>query len=418
MKILHTSDWHLGQFFMGKSRKNEHSALINWLFECVEEQNIDVVLIAGDIFDTGSPPSYARELYNQLVLGLHKRACQLVIVAGNHDSVSMLNESKTLLAELTTYVVAAADPQQPDEHVIKLYKKGSSDVAALMCAVPYIRPRDIFQSEAGLDERRKQGLLAEQIKDFYQDVYQAAQAQSQMLGGVPILGSGHLTTLGASISESVREIYVGTLESFPMDYFPPFSYLALGHIHRPQKVSGLDHVRYSGSPIALSFDELARNKSMVLVDYSQSHTEPAIQTLEIPSFQALFSTSGELSQVVSELKQAHANLDQSQGETPTLWAEVTLVSDEYVSDLYRQLQMALEDLDIELLRVKRQLKTQVQSMPQGSKETLAELSVTEVFELCVDSAGIDEDKAQLTHLFKQQYQAMLASQEALEDENL
>jgi exonuclease SbcD len=143
-----------------------------------------------------------------------------------------------------------------------------------------------------------------------------------------------------------------------------------------------------------------------------------IQTLEIPSFQALFSTSGELSQVVSELKQAHANLDQSQGETPTLWAEVTLVSDEYVSDLYRQLQMALEGLEIELLRVKRQLKTQVQSMPQGSKENLAELSVTEVFELCVDSAGIDEDKVQLTHLFKQQYQAMLASQEALEDENL
>lgn len=418
MKILHTSDWHLGQYFMGKSRKNEHGALIKWLFECVDDNAIDVVVIAGDIFDTGSPPSYARELYNQLVLGLHQRECQLVIVAGNHDSVSMLNESRSLLAELNTYVVAAAKPHEPSSHVVKLYRKGSTDVAALLCAIPYIRPRDIFQSEAGLDERSKQGLLAQQIKSFYHDVYKVAQHDANELGGLPILGSGHLTTLGASVSESVREIYVGTLESFPVDYFPGFSYLALGHIHRPQKVSGLDHVRYSGSPIALSFDEVMSNKSMVLVDYSSSHTAPEIQTLDIPLFQPLFSVSGELEYVIKALKREAENLDRTYDEAARLWAEVTLISDEYVSDLYRQLQQAIDGLDIDLLRVKRQLKTQVKSMPQGNKETLAELSVEQVFERCLQSAGIDEDGEKLTGLFKQHYHAMLAQQQELDNENL
>ena len=417
MKILHTSDWHLGQYFMGKSRKSEHSALIDWLFDCVEKNAIDLVLIAGDIFDTGSPPSYARELYNTLVLGLRHRHCQLVIVAGNHDSVSMLNESSSLLAELNTYVVAAATPQKPHQHVIELYEKGSDKVAGLLCAIPYIRPRDIVLSEAGEDERGKQGLLAEQIKVFYHEVYQLAQEKSVALGGVPILGSGHLTTLGASVSESVREIYVGSLESFPLDFFPPFSYLALGHIHRPQKVAGLEHVRYSGSPIALSFDELGSQKGVVIVDYSKSLANPIIETLSIPCFQPMLSVSGDISYVVKALKNELETLDLKDKEAP-LWAEVTLVSDEYVSDLYRQLQQALDDLPIELLRVKRQLKTQAQAMDNTNQETLSELSVEQVFERCLQSAHIEDEKPALTRLFKHHYQGMLSKQQELDNENL
>ena len=408
---------------MGKSRKDEHRALIKWLFNTVEEQAVDALIIAGDIFDTGSPPSYARELYNQLVLGMHQRHCQLLIVAGNHDSVSMLNESRPLLAQLDTYVVAAAEPQAPDNHVIKLYQKGSNEVKALLCAIPYIRPRDILISEAGLDEKQKKGVLAEQIKDFYHKVYEQAQIQAQDLGGVPILGSGHLTTLGASVSESVRDIYVGSLESFPIDYFPAFSYLALGHIHRPQKVSGLEHVRYSGSPIPLSFDEVTTQKSMVLIDYTAQGPKPDISLLPIPCFQQLFSMTGELQPVIEALKQAYQNYQmsfdmQNKPDEARLWAEVTLVSDEYVSDLYRMLQQALEGLEIDLLRVKRQLKSQAQAMAQGSKETLSELTVEQVFERCLQSAGIEEDTEELTALFKQQYQSMLLSEKEGEGENL
>ncbi len=100
MRILHTSDWHLGQHFMGKSRQAEHQALIAWLLEQVAEHQVDAVLIAGDIFDTGTPPSYARELYSQLVVRLHEAGVALLLLGGNHDSPATLGESRELLARL------------------------------------------------------------------------------------------------------------------------------------------------------------------------------------------------------------------------------------------------------------------------------------------------------------------------------
>jgi exonuclease SbcD len=108
MRILHTSDWHLGQNFYSKSRAAEHEAFLNWLLETARTHEVDAIIVAGDIFDTGSPPSYARELYNRFVVNLQQTGCHLVIVAGNHDSVATLNESRDILAFLNTTVVASA----------------------------------------------------------------------------------------------------------------------------------------------------------------------------------------------------------------------------------------------------------------------------------------------------------------------
>ncbi|MFT7200753.1 MAG: exonuclease SbcD, partial [Glaciecola sp.] len=106
MKILHTSDWHLGQSFFTKSRKEEHQGFIDWLLQQVATEQVDAVIVAGDIFDTGTPPSYAREMYNQFVVDMQQLNCVLVVLGGNHDSVSTLNESKQILACLNTFVVA------------------------------------------------------------------------------------------------------------------------------------------------------------------------------------------------------------------------------------------------------------------------------------------------------------------------
>ena len=107
MKILHTSDWHLGQSFFTQSRKYEHQCFLTWLLELIAREQIDALIVAGDIFDTGTPPSYAREMYNQFVVDIHQLGCRLVVLGGNHDSVAMLNESKPLLARLNTYVIAS-----------------------------------------------------------------------------------------------------------------------------------------------------------------------------------------------------------------------------------------------------------------------------------------------------------------------
>ena len=106
-RILHTSDWHLGQNFYGKSRVNEHQQFLNWLLDQVNNHDIDAVIVAGDIFDTGTPPSYAREMYFDFVVNMHEKNCQLIILAGNHDSVAMLGESKQLLSHITCPVFEA-----------------------------------------------------------------------------------------------------------------------------------------------------------------------------------------------------------------------------------------------------------------------------------------------------------------------
>ena len=150
MRILHTSDWHLGQNFYSKSRAAEHEAFLNWLLDTARSHEVDAIIVAGDIFDTGSPPSYARELYNRFVVNLQQTGCHLVIVAGNHDSVATLNESRDILAFLNTTVVASAG------HAPQILKKLDGTPGAVLCPVPFLRPRDIVQSQAGMSGGEKQ----------------------------------------------------------------------------------------------------------------------------------------------------------------------------------------------------------------------------------------------------------------------
>ena len=155
MRLLHTSDWHLGQHFMGKSRQAEHAALIDWLLEQVDAQAVDAVLIAGDIFDTGAPPSYARELYSQLVVRLHAAGVALLLLGGNHDSVATLAENRELLACLDTTVVAAVG--ETASHVVELpLRRRPGQPAApgcIVCALPFMRPR-------GMSEGRRRAGIA------------------------------------------------------------------------------------------------------------------------------------------------------------------------------------------------------------------------------------------------------------------
>ena len=290
MRILHTSDWHLGQHFIGKTRQAEHQAFIHWLLEQAECQQADAVLVAGDIFDTGAPPSYARELYNGLIAAAHRAGVQLVLLGGNHDSVATLAESRALLSYLSASVVPelSADPAEQ----VLILKRRDGEPGALLCALPYIRPRDVLRSQAGQSAEHKQQSLQDAIRERYQQVYQQAQRRRDELGlALPIIASGHLTTVGASASESVREIYVGALEAFPSNAFPPADYIALGHIHRPQQVGGHQHIRYSGSPIPLSFDEAGQRKEVLLVELDKNGLRQ-VQPLPVPCFQPLCSVRG------------------------------------------------------------------------------------------------------------------------------
>ncbi|NVK56616.1 MAG: exonuclease subunit SbcD [Alteromonadaceae bacterium] len=405
MKILHTSDWHLGQSFFTQSRKYEHQCFIRWLLALVEKERIDAAIIAGDVFDTGTPPSYAREMYNQFVVDIQALGCALVVLGGNHDSVSMLNESRQLLAKLNTTVVASTGVNN-DEQVFEL-KHRSGEVGAILCAVPYIRPRDVLQSQAGESALDKRQALGEAIKQHYASLYAMAVAKRDAIRtDIPIIATGHLTALGVSQSDSVRDIYIGTLEGFAAEGFPPADYIALGHIHRPQKVAKSEHIRYSGSPIPLSFDELNTPKQVVLVEFANGQRASVTPT-DVPRFQPLAAITGSLEHIEQQL-----NRLQAEQYDRLVWLCLEVDTQDYLTDLQQRIQAITEGMNVEVLQLRRVRNKQRQLLSQQQKETLAELSPAEVFEkrLEMESFDTEDDKTRAQRI-RQRFTQILSEVE-------
>ncbi|CAM3079626.1 exonuclease subunit SbcD [Ectopseudomonas mendocina] len=401
LRILHTSDWHLGQHFMGKTRQAEHQAFCAWLLEQVRTHEVDVLLIAGDVFDTGSPPSYAREQYYRLVVDLRDAGCALVVLGGNHDSPAMLGESRSLLAQLGTQVVPGVG-LDPAEQVLVLRDR-TGQPGAILCAIPFIRPREVMASQAGQSAQDKQLSLQQAIVEHYRTLYELALGRREALGSaLPIIATGHLTTVGASASESVREIYVGSLEAFPTSAFPPADYIALGHIHRPQKVGGLEHIRYSGSPIALSFDEARQQKEVLLLDFGAAALQ-SITPLPVPVFQPMASLRGSL----KDLADAIADLaTQGTPERP-VWLEVQVSTDDYLSDLQSRINALCEGLPVEVLRIRRERGNAAASLASEARETLDELSVEDVFARRLQQETLEQgDTQRLQALYRQVLEAL------------
>jgi exonuclease SbcD len=287
--------------------------------------------------------------------------------------------------------------EQLDEQLLVLQQRDGSP-GAILCGIPFIRPRDVLLSQAGQSAQDKQLSLQQAIQQHYQDLYTLAEAKRTELGGeLPIIATGHLTTVGASASDSVREIYVGSLEAFPTSAFPPAAYIALGHIHRPQKVGGLEHIRYCGSPIPLSFDEAKQQKEVLLVELDSSGLRQ-ISALPVPRFQPLLSLRGSLKELEVQIKQA---AEQGSAEQP-VWLEVLVGTDDYLSDLQLRIAALCEGLPVEVLRIRRERGNASSSLQGQAKETLDELSVEEVFAQRLSSEALDEaEQARLLALYQQ-----------------
>lgn len=410
MRIIHTSDWHLGQHFFTKSRAAEHQAFLRWLIRQIEENQVDALIVAGDIFDTGSPPSYARELYNRFVVELQPTGCQLVVLGGNHDSVSTLNESRDLLSYLNTTVISCAS-RNLEQQIITL-KNHQQQPAALLCAIPFLRPRDLVTSQAGESGEQKQLALQEAIAAHYQALYQRAIELRTELGlPLPIIATGHLTTMGVTTSDSVRDIYIGTLDAFPAQAFPPADYIALGHIHRAQQVAKTEHIRYSGSPIALSFDELSKEKSVYLVEFAQQ-TLASVTPLFIPQFQPMQLIKGDLQQIEQQL----AKFVDHQGLP--VWLDIEVATKDYLTDIQRRIQALTADLPVEVVLLRRSKEQRNNSIERQEKETLNELSVADVFERrLAQEADLAEPRQQrMRQMFSQVVEEITQGKDAAEEQ--
>lgn len=378
MKLLHTSDWHLGRSLYGRKRYDEFNDFLDWLLTSLNEQEIDLLLVAGDIFDTTTPSNKAQALYYRFLAQVATTHCRhVVIIGGNHDSPTFLNAPKSLLKALNIHVVGAMADNLEDE-VILLHKKDSQEVEAIVCAVPYLRDRDLRSVEAGETLEDKNRKLSEGLKNHYAQVVALAEEKRTTLvkagqTAPPIIAMGHLFTNGAKTQEGdgVRELYVGSLAHIGKDSFPEsIDYLALGHLHVPQVVGGAEHLRYSGSPIPMGFGEAKQQKQVVLVTFKS--TEPEIEILPIPSFQKLIRLEGSLETLLSELAQLKAQESQA-------WLEIELTSNQVVANLRETLEAAVADTGMEIRRIKNQQVVNQVLRSVNTGESLENLDVHQVF---------------------------------------
>jgi exonuclease SbcD len=290
MKILHTADWHLGKKLHKYDLTEEHQLFFDWLVSLIQEREITLLLISGDVFDLANPPTEARALYFNFLRKMIELKCKIIITGGNHDSASMLNAPKDILALLDVRVIGGATPNLADELLVY------DDL--VVCAVPYLRDADLRQSLEGETASNRVEAVRQGIKSHYDELAQLCQEQYPDKFA---LAMGHLYAHGASTSESEREIQMGNLAGFEgTDFSSTFQYVALGHIHRPQRVSGLEHIRYSGSPIALSFSE--KDDAKTVIELTLEHNQlQEITPIAVPKFRVLKKLTGSLEKVKSQL---------------------------------------------------------------------------------------------------------------------
>ncbi|WP_369958246.1 exonuclease SbcCD subunit D C-terminal domain-containing protein [Psychrobacter sp. CLB018] len=276
LTILHTSDWHLGRRLYGRMRYEEFEAFLSWLQETISAQKVDVLIVAGDIFDTMTPSNRAQALYYEFLGKVSKLCCEhIVIVAGNHDSPTFLDAPSQVLKFLNVHVIGTACDDLNDEVLVLDAIDGTPH--CIIAAVPYLRDRDVRGSHAGESADSKDTNVIKGIRAHYDEVASIAKARQEHLSDahqrhIPIIATGHLFAAGSKTTEDdgVRDLYVGSLGQISADMFDEcFDYVALGHLHVPQRVGGCEHIRYSGSPIAMGFGEAKQQKQVLLVEFGE-----------------------------------------------------------------------------------------------------------------------------------------------------
>lgn len=374
MKILHTADWHLGKKLDQYERTDEHQHFLNWLIEKLSSECIDILIIAGDVFDSGSPSNTAFEQYYRFLRQVKNTCCkEVVIIGGNHDSMSTLNAPKELLKYFNIHIIGGV-PEEFIEQIIPI-KNSAGQVELVICAVPFLRDRDLRLSISGetvseRESRLKRG-ICEHYNRFKQHIIQ------YKLDGVPVIATGHLFAAGSSTSESEKEIHVGNLGQVCGDQFPvEFDYIALGHIHRPQVVNKMNHIRYSGSPVPLSFSETDDKKQVVILEFTSGKLI-RLEEMEVPCCRELIRIKGDLETVKAKL----LLLEDGQAMYPA-WIEVQVETETFIYDLDEQLNKLISKKPFIEKVFSKQLKQRAAlNLDEQTEQalTLTDLNPTAVF---------------------------------------
>lgn len=365
--MLHTADWHLGKTLNDNPREEEHRLFLDWLLHLITTSGTDAVIIAGDIFDTANPPNSALQQYYTFVSRVFQSGSgqsgsgqsgsgqsgsrEILVVAGNHDSAAQLEAPRDALRALNVHV-AGSPAGDPRDRILLLPRSGEPQVAIAM--IPFLRDRDLRTGYDGEGTGEIRAALQEGIRRCY---HETADALRHLEAPVPAIATGHLTVLGGTGSESEREIHVGGLGAVPPDIFPrEFAYVALGHLHRPQSgSSGADTIRYSGSPIPLSFSEAEDGKEVRILDITGGVLTH--HPLPVPRFRRLFRLRTTVDTLIPSLTALLEDAERDRPDTPgqlPSWIEITVSGAATPAELNETVSRVMENRRSAVLRVLRE----------------------------------------------------------------
>lgn len=405
MKILHTADWHIGQLFHEYDRTFEHQQFLNWLVKILQEEQIDVLLISGDVFDLSNPGAASIRMFysflNQATSA--NSSLQIIITAGNHDSATRLESPKPLLESSNIHIIGVVEKDTEgsidyDKLIIPL-RNASGETQAWCLAVPFLRMGD-YPPVADSTNPYTDGVAA-----LYQDVFEYALKRKQ--DDQSIIAMGHLHTHSAEITDldKTERLIMGGVECISATAFhEDIKYVALGHIHKAQRIGGKEHIRYSGSPLPMSFSELNYKHQVIVFDLHEDAIAN-LRSIEVPmsvSLKRVPAKHSPLHEVISLLEQL-PSLDEDKEMSPYLEVRVLLEGPE--PGLRHKVETALVGKHVRLAKIDVKYP---QSNPNKrefiTQDKLQELKPLDVFAKAYESKYNAEVPEDMVQLFKQVFE--------------
>jgi len=326
MKILHTADWHIGQLFYEYDRTSEHQTFLNWLVSALQSEEIDVLLISGDVFDLSNPSAASIKMFYRFLSQAVNASpdLQIIVTAGNHDSAARLESPKPLLESSNIHIIGLVEKDgegniDHDKLIIPLKDK-TGEIKVLCMAIPFLRIGD-YPAVADCGNPYAAGVAA-----LYEEAYK--HAYTKKVDSQSIICMGHLHTQQAEITDmdKAERLIMGGVECIAATAFhEEIKYVALGHIHKAQRIGGKEHIRYCGSPLPMSFSELGYKHQVVIFDLDGGGITN-LKSIEVPvsvELKRAPATHSALSEVLSALQQLPATGNNS-GLAPYLEVRVLL----------------------------------------------------------------------------------------------
>ena len=378
MKILHTADWHLGVSLKAEKRFDEYDALLDHICSVIKEENIEAVIIAGDIFDSHMPSNRAAEQYYRFLIQAGMNGAKKIIVTGgNHDSAAYLEAPKEILKHLSVHVFASASSDCKDM-VLELKDKNGK-LAALVGAVPYLHERDLVLIEGGQSIAERENALRTAVLEYYRKM---AETLDSIDSTVPHIVTGHLF---ATDDKKKNDTWTGTLMSISADEFPAsIDYLALGHLHDSHtlKTANQTCIRYPGAPVNVSFRELGTAKSLTVIDTDDIRN---IREIVLPMFQDMRIIQGTTAEISAELAALKA-------EDHSIWCSIENTG-EYEPGLAENLNEIVKDSKVKILHCNNRATNPAVLQRLPEERHLADLAPVEVFKLMLNESKITGDSA-------------------------